>query len=121
MERYICVSIVATYLDMQMKDRPTFLGFTLFGWYLIVLLATIVTCILCCSCGSIKPFGVSLDTKTIELPKGMKLIDSKIERDSSIWIFMEPMDSGYTAKTRVLQKTSKYGIIERKFIFKEIK
>ena len=59
--------------------------------------------------------------RSIELPANMRLLEATLEKDSSVWLYMESMDSTYIPKTKILQKNSKYGIIEKKFIFQESK
>jgi hypothetical protein len=59
--------------------------------------------------------------RSIELPANMRLIEATLEKDSSVWLYMESMDSTYIPKTKILQKNSKYGIVEKKFIFQESK
>ncbi len=95
-------------------------GLTFLGWYLLFVAIIIIVVIALCCCTTINNLG-RYEGKTIELPEGMQLTRATLEKDSSVWLFMQSMDSSYTPRVKVLQKNSKYGIPERKIIFRESK
>ena len=111
---------VAFYVFIYMKDIPIISRITFYGWYFILLTAFIIGIAVCCSCSSMIENSY-VSTRIVNLPDNMRLVNVKIERDSSLQVFMESMDSNYQAKTKVIQNVSKYGIIKNKVIFKESK
>ena len=120
MEKSIDVITVIGPLDMLInkeKSPPTYFGLTLVGWYLI--LAALFIVLFCCACGALNNLESYSHARVIELPEGMKLVNAKLEKDSSVWVFMESVDSSYIPKTKILQRESKYGIIEDRLIFRE--
>ena len=56
----------------------------------------------------------------IELPKGEKLIMATWKR-SDLFYLTEPMDSGYTPKTKVFRESSSFGVFESEITFIETK
>lgn len=50
--------------------------------------------------------------KTIELPKGKRLIEVTWKDNSSLWYLTEDMDSTYVPKTKYFQEESRFGVME---------
>lgn len=84
-------------------------------------ISIVFSILLCmCACGTL-PSISEYNGRMVYIPTGMKLIEAALETDSSVWLYMESMDSNYIPKVKVLQKVSKYGIVEQKITFKEEK
>jgi len=84
------------------------------------LLYSISIAALICSCSNLGTFSGDYN-KVIAIPSGMRLLDIKLTKDSSLLLYMETADSSYVPKMKTLQKTSKYGIVERRIVFMESK
>lgn len=97
-------------------------GLTFYGWYLVCVVVFIILLCTLCGCTTINGLNLSkYEGRTIEVPAGMQLTKATLEKDSSVWLFMQSMDSNYIPKVKVMQKNSKYGIVEDKIIFRESK
>ena len=82
------------------------------GWYLVALVVTIIASITCCSCTEHTKARKWGGEETINLPKGMKLVEVTWKEDNSLWYLMEPMDVDYTPKVKVFKEDSRFGIME---------
>ena len=59
-------------------------------------------------------------TLTIELPPGEKLVMATW-KEVDLFYLTEPMDSGYTPKTKIFREDSSWGVMESTVVFKERK
>lgn len=57
-------------------------------------------------------------TTTIELEPGEKLVEATW-KDNNVWYLVEPMEPGYTPKTKVFREQSNAGVFEGQVIFVE--
>jgi hypothetical protein len=57
---------------------------------------------------------------TIELPKGQK-VTIATWKDSNLFYMLEPMEEGYTPKTKIFVEDSSWGMLESKITFIESK
>lgn len=99
--------------------RPTFLRLTFLGWYILAVIIVVLLCLSCTDNTIAKTWG---GTVTIELPKGMKLLEATWKgNNSSLWYLMAPMEDDYIPQEKVFQEDSRFGILEGTVIFKESK
>lgn len=98
-------------------------GWTFMRWYLFIVMALIILSSVCfCSCTENTRSRVWGGKMTIELPKGQKLVEATWKGDgNSLWYLTEPMDTGYTPKTKVFQEDSRFGVLEGSVVFVESK
>lgn len=82
---------------------------------ILFVLALVFTFVSCTENKMSRAFG---GTMTVNLPKGQKLIMATWKQ-TSLFYLTEPMDSGYTPKTKVFQENSSWGVIESKVLFIE--
>jgi len=70
-----------------------------------------------CSCDHYvtRKFGGSTN---ITLEPGEKLVEATW-KEGDLWYLVEPMDSDYVPKTKVLKENSMYGVMEGKVVFIE--
>ena len=97
--------------------RPTFLRLTFFGWYI---LAVIIAVLLCLSCTDTTRAKTWEGTVTIELPKGMKLLEATWKEDN-LWYLIASMEDDYIPQEKVFQEKSIFGMLEGKVKFVECK
>ena len=81
----------------------------------ILFIVFTMLCLCSCEQSMIRSFG---GTMKIELEPGEKLIEATWKGDD-IWYLVEPMDSGYTPKTKVFQEASRFGVLEGEVTFIE--
>ena len=102
-----------------MKKKGTFLGLTFIGWYTVVsVLLVILAAVMCCFCTENTRARVWGGKETITLSKGQKLVEVTW-KENNLWYLVEPMDSGYTPKTKVFQEASRLGVLEGELTFIE--
>lgn len=80
--------------------------FTLLGVFCLVSCEQLVT----------REFG---GTTTVYLEPNEKLIEATWKGDGDLWYLVEPMDSDYAPKTKILKESSMCGVMEGKVIFIE--
>lgn len=84
----------------------------------LILLLFAIPLLISCDQWTAKNFG---GTMTIKLEKGQKLMEATWKNGNGIWYLTEPMDSGYTPKTKVFTEKSLAGVLQGKVIFVEQK
>ena len=103
-------------MNRVMKFKLTFIG-----WYLAFMLLAIIIVIACCSCTEHSKARHWGGEETVNLPKGMKLLEVTWKENNNLWYLLEPMDDDYTPKTKVFKEDSRFGIMEGKVKFIESK
>lgn len=106
-----------------MKDKSmrsnTFLSITLIGWYLVFVIAVIITTIVIYLTYYNEDTSVLYKGSTnIILPRGHKLINASW-KDEKLWYLIEPVDNYYTPKTKIFKEYSKLDDTENTVIFIE--
>lgn len=84
---------------------------------LIALVAVASVFASCTEQQMVRRFGGGM---SIELPKGEKLIMATW-KETNLFYLTEPMDSGYTPKTKVFRESSSFGVLESEITFIETK
>ena len=87
--------------------------FFIFG--IVMLMVTSITFVSCDQVITRKYGG----TTTIKLEPGEKLVEATWKEGGNLWYLVEPMDSGYTPKTKYFKESSAMGVMEGKVIFVE--
>lgn len=82
---------------------------------IIFTLAIVFSLISCTENKMARTFGGKI---TIELPKGEKLMMATW-KGTDLFYLTEPMDSGYTPKTKIFREDSSFGLVESEVHFKE--
>ena len=101
-----------------MKQSWTFLR-----WYVIITIVLIIISLFyLCSWTENTRSRVWGGKRTIELPKGQKLVEATWKGDgNSLWYLTEPMDADYTPKIKIFQEDSRFGVLEGSVVFVESK
>ena len=92
--------------------------FSFIAWCYLLTFLAVIACMMIISCGSYNQTESYSVVTNIELPKGMKLVNP-IWNGDRLWYLLEPMDSEYIPKNKVLQERSSPGILSSKIVFKE--
>lgn len=82
---------------------------------LVIVLAMVAT-----SCTENQKTRFLGNSMTIQLPKGQK-ITMATWKDSNLFYMLEPMEEGYTPKTKIFVEDSSWGMLESKITFIESK
>ena len=82
----------------------------------ILFIFTLIFYLVSCDQYVSREFG---DNTTIKLEQGERLVEVTWKGDADLWYLVEPMDSDYVPKTKVLKENSMYGVMEGKVVFIE--
>lgn len=81
----------------------------------------IATLISFSSCNESYQSRIAGGTMKVNIPKGYRLIEATWKDGANLWYLVEPMDSDYTPKEKMLIEKSAIGIVQGQVIFVESK